>query len=200
MPFEALQYQSTITYISQNSSILEKHGIEVSRVVPVRTPLPNERSCHAPKGSNKLRYAAWSQKYLKAGALLPLRPYFVNYLNHVKIAPFQLQTNGYRIVSALKSLFHIQRWGEPSLEEICYLLCLKKTPPRAHGGAGFFYLASWPQEPRLLEDIPSKTFGFKDKFFWTGALKGCHYRSFNRARIISILDSFTYFCWLVSRS
>ena len=163
-------------------SILGKHGIEVSPEVPVRAPLPNERSCHAPKGSDKLRYVAWSQKHLKAGALLSLRPYLVNYLNYVKTAPFQLQINGSRILIALKSLFHIQRWGEPSPEEICYLLCLKKTPPRAHGGAGFFYLASWPQKPRLLEVIPNKPQGFKDIFFWIGALKGCHHRSFNRAR------------------
>lgn len=40
--------------------------------------------------------------------------------------------------------------------DICtynYLLSLKRTPPRAEGGEGFYYLASWPQENRLFEDM-----------------------------------------------
>lgn len=43
----------------------------------------------------------------------------------------------YRILSALKSLYHIQSWGEPSPEEICYLLSLKKNPLGAHGVKAF---------------------------------------------------------------
>ena len=102
LPFEALPDRSTITHIGQISAILGMHGLEISSEIPVPALLSNERSCHAPNGSDKLRYAAWSQEHLKAGALLPLRPYFRNYLNYIKIAPFQLQTNGYRILSALK--------------------------------------------------------------------------------------------------
>ena len=144
LPFEALQYTSTITKIDQISSILGKHGLKISTDLSVRVPRPDERSCHAPKGSDKLQLAAWSQEHLKTGALLPLRPYFRNFLNYVKIAPFKLQTNAYRISSALKSMYHLQEWGEPSPKEICYLLSLKKNSPGAHGGEGFYYLAPWP--------------------------------------------------------
>lgn len=69
LPFEALQYKSTITHINQISAILSKHGLEISPDLPVSAPFLNERSCHVPKGSDKLRYAAWSQEHLRAGAL-----------------------------------------------------------------------------------------------------------------------------------
>ena len=116
------------------------------------------------------------------GALLPLKPYFKNYLNYMQIAPFQLNTNGYRILSALKSLYHIKEWGKPTPVEISYLLDLKKTPPRkgSEGTLGFYYLASWTQEKHLFEDVPNKSKNFKDEFFWTGALD-CTYSSFNRS-------------------
>ena len=157
--------------------------MKISSEIPVKVPTPSERSCYPPKGNKKLRYSAWSQEHLRAGALLPLKPYFVNYLDYVQIAPFQLQTTGYRILSALKSLYHIQNWGEPSPVEISYLLSLKRTPPRAgsEGTAGFYYLGAWPQEKKLFEDAPNKPQSFKDKLFWTEAL-GCKHATFNQTR------------------
>ena len=110
-----------------------------------------------------------------------MRPYFQNYLIYVELAPFQMQTNAYRILAALKYLYHLHEWGEPSPEEIFYLLSLKKNPLRAHGGEGFYYLASWPQEKRLFKDMPNKPLHFKDKFFLTGTLSGSLHCSFNRA-------------------
>lgn len=50
--FEALQCRSTITHIGQISSILDKYDLEISYEILVRAPLSNERSCHAPKGSD----------------------------------------------------------------------------------------------------------------------------------------------------
>ena len=79
-------------------------------------------------------------------------------------------------------MYQLQGWGEPSPEEICYLLTLKKNPPGAHGGEGFYYLAPWPQERKLFEDVPNKPPNFKVQFFWTGALSECRYSSFNQAR------------------
>lgn len=78
---------------------------------------------------------------MRTGALLPLKPYFRAYINSVGIAPFQLQTNLYRILAGLKSLYKLREWGEPTLEEISYLFNLKKNPPGKHGGEGFYYLA-----------------------------------------------------------
>lgn len=157
-PFGAILFQSTITDNSHISAILRKCGINISPNIPVKVPTPSERSCYPPNESKKLRYSAWSQEHLRAGALLPLRPYFMNYLNYVQIAPFQLQPNGYKILSALRSLYHIKGWGVPSPIEMSYLLAPKKTPPRkkSESTVGFFYLAAWPQEKKLFEDAPQQ--------------------------------------------
>ena len=93
---------------------------------------------------------------MRVGALLPLKCYFKMFTNFVRIAPFQLQTNAYRMLAGLKSMYHMQGWKEPLPHEILYLLNLKKTPPRAHGGDGFYYLAPWPKEKKIFEDVPNK--------------------------------------------
>ena len=49
-------------------------------------------------------------------------------------------------------MYQLQGWGEPSPEEICYLLTLKKNTLEAYGGEGFYYLAPWPQERKLFEE------------------------------------------------
>lgn len=144
LPYRALLYQSTVTNITQISTLLKKHGLKISSDLTLRVPASFERSCHPPRGTEKLQYSAWSQEHLKTGALLPQRPYFKNYLNYMQIAPFQLQTNSYRILCAMRSLYHIQHWVEPTHEEISYLLALKRTPLRTEGDEGFYYLASWP--------------------------------------------------------
>ena len=181
--FGAMKFQSSITDISQISAILKKHGLKVGADIVVRVPAPHERSCNAPRGTAQLQYSAWSQEHLRTGALLPLRPYFKNYLDYVGIAPFQLNTNDYRLLSALKSLYHVMEWGEPTPVEISYLLALKKTPPRKGSDStlGFYYLASWTRENHLFEDVPNKPNSYKDAFFWMGAL-GCAHSSFNRTR------------------
>ena len=107
LPYGAFKYPSTVTKIDHISAIFKKHGLRMSSDIPVQAPHPNERSCYAPHGSSKLQVAAWSQEHLRTSVLLPLRPYFRNYLNYVQISLFQLQTNGYRILSALKSVYHI---------------------------------------------------------------------------------------------
>ena len=123
----------------------------------------------------------------------------------MQIAPFQLQPNGYRMLTALKSLYYLQHWGEPSPSEINYFLALKKTPPRTEGGVGFYYLASWAQEKRLFEDMPNRPKDFKSDFFWTGAL-GCIYSSFNRTHklfspfFFPFLISFAHRCPPVYRA
>lgn len=119
---------------------------------------------------------------MRAGALLPLKLYFKLFTNYVGIAPFQLQTNSYRMLAGLKSMYHMQGWGTPSPEEILYLLNIKKTPPRAHGGDSFYYLAPCPKEKNFFEDVLNKPPNFKTQFFWTGAISPCLYHSFHRAR------------------
>ena len=106
-PFGAVLFQSTITDNLHISAILRKCGLKVSPEITVKVPTPDDRSCFPPKGHKKLKYSAWSQEHMRARALLPIKKYFKDYLDYVQIAPFQLQPNGYRILSALKSLYHI---------------------------------------------------------------------------------------------
>ena len=106
-PYEALQYLITITNIDQISAIFRKHGLKISPDLVVRVPTSDERSCHASRQSNKLQLSVWSKEHMRTSALHPFKPYFRNFVNYVKIAPFQLQTNAYRIQSALKSLYHL---------------------------------------------------------------------------------------------
>ena len=89
LPYEALQYTSTITKIDQISAILKKHGLKIYADLALRVPHSDERSCHAPKGSDKLQLAAWSQEHLRTGVLLPLRPYFRNFL-YYKNSPLSI--------------------------------------------------------------------------------------------------------------
>lgn len=96
-----------------------------------------------------------------AGALLPLKPYFKLFTIYVGIAPFQLQTNSYRMLAVLKSMYQFQGWGVPTPEEILYMLILKKNPPRSHNREHFYYLASWPREKKIFEDVPNKPPNFK---------------------------------------
>ena len=88
--FEAQLYKSFITNIDQISAILRKHGLKMSPNLEVRVPNPDERSCHAPGGSDKLHLSAWSQEHMWAGALLPFKLYFKLFTNFIGIAPFQL--------------------------------------------------------------------------------------------------------------
>ena len=57
LPFEALKYTSTVTKIDHISALLKKHGLKMSSNLAVRAPLPNDHSCHAPKGTSRLLYA-----------------------------------------------------------------------------------------------------------------------------------------------
>lgn len=55
----------------------------------------------------------------------------------------------------------MQGWGLSSPGDIIYLFNIKKTPSRAHGGDGFYYLAPWPKDKKIFEDVTNKSLNFK---------------------------------------
>ena len=130
---------------------------------------------------------------MKAGALLPLKSFFKDFTDFVGLAPFQLNTNSYRVPSALKSIYNELKWEGPTPEEILYLFCLKSNPSRARGGDGFYYLSSYPKETKIFEDLPNHPPDFKKAFFWTDGLFPSRHRSFRRIRKYS-----RYFLFLSS--
>ena len=85
--FEAERIVSKVTTQGRVNKILLSHNIKIgtSALVP-RPPLEDERSC-TPLDEE---FAAWSDGHLKAGAFLPLDQYFADFLNYVRLAPFQL--------------------------------------------------------------------------------------------------------------
>ena len=82
--------------------------------------------------------SAWSRQNIRAGATLPLHPYFRVVVDYFDICPFQITPNGYRVLSALYILYYFKRWGVPSPHEINYLFDLKSNPKQ--NNMGFFIL------------------------------------------------------------
>ena len=100
--FEAEKIVSKITDQTKINKIFLSHNIALGRTsVIARPPAEGERSC----ASLDEAFAAWSGKHFKAGAFLPLDQYFADFLNYVKLAPFQLPPNSYRLLAGLRYLF-----------------------------------------------------------------------------------------------
>ena len=118
---------------------------------------------------------------MRAGALLPLKSYFKDFLDFFALVPFQLKTNSYRVLSALRSLYHELKWEGPSPREIMYLFCLKSNPSQARGGDGFYY-SSYPKEKKIFEDMPNHPPNFKLAFFWTDGLAPSKFYLFSQIR------------------
>ena len=129
---------------------------------------------------------------MKAGAVLPLKSFLKDFTDFVGLAPFQLNTNSYRVLSALRSLNHELKWAGPSPEEFLYLFCLKSNPSRARGEDDFYYLSSYPTEKKIFEDLPNHPPDFKKAFFWTDGLAPSRHYSFRRIR--KYLTNFFFLC------
>ena len=85
--FEAERIVSKIIDQAKVNKIFLSHNIGLGRAsVVARPPAEGERSC-APLDES---FAAWSGEHFKARAFLPLDQYFAEFLNYVRLAPFQL--------------------------------------------------------------------------------------------------------------
>ena len=74
-------------FIIKVNKIMLSHNIEIGRgTLDAQPPLEGERSCTLLDEE----FAAWSDEHLKAEAFLPLDQYFANFLNYLKLDPFQL--------------------------------------------------------------------------------------------------------------
>ena len=90
--FEVEHYWSSVTTTSQITDILAFHGLSLSGSLKCRPPANHERSCFAPGGRDaKVKYAAWSQEHMRAGALLPLKSFFKYFTDFVGLAPVNVE-------------------------------------------------------------------------------------------------------------
>ena len=95
-------------------------------------PNPDQRP-NLPGGA----YSAWSQFHIKAGATLPLHPFFQGVANYFGVAPFQITPNGYRMLAALYIMYNQKKWPMPLPHEVNYLFDLKSNPNQEN--TGFFH-------------------------------------------------------------
>ena len=123
--FEVETIVSKITTQGRVNKIMLSHNIEVgSSALIARPPFEGERSCTPLQDD----FAGWSDKHLRVGTFLPLDQYFADFLNYVKLAPFQLPPNSYRLLAGLRYLFLKQMWEVPTPADILYFFCLEASP------------------------------------------------------------------------
>ena len=91
-------------------------------------------------------------------------PEFIDFLNYIELAPFQLSPNLYRLLAGLKYLFLKHKWEVPTPTEILYFFCLKASPEQKGQGDGFYYLTRFPNSASVIE-LLSHTNDYKDQFF-----------------------------------
>lgn len=82
-------------------------------------------------------YMAYSCTHCDAGAIPPLAEYYLQFLDHFRMAPLQLATNTFVILDGLRELFQHGFQREPSVEEVLFLYRIKKTR-----NPNFFHLES----------------------------------------------------------
>ena len=90
----------------------------------------------------------------------------------MKLAPFQLPLNSYRLLAGLRYLFLKQEWEIPTPADILYFFCLKASPEQRGRGDGFYYLTRFPNTAAVIE-LPSHPNDFKDQFFMSKGFRNC---------------------------
>ena len=86
-------------------------------------------------------YSAWSRYNIKAGATLPLHPYFRAVVDYLLLT--------------LYILYYFKRWGVPSPHEINYLFDLKSNPNQ--NNTWFIYFSHQEPHRTFLSDVTFKS-------------------------------------------
>uniref|UniRef100_A0A803PSI0 Uncharacterized protein n=1 Tax=Cannabis sativa TaxID=3483 RepID=A0A803PSI0_CANSA len=107
---------------------------------------------------------AWNLEHIKARAVLPLRDYFKEYCNYLKVSPFQPNPISYRILASLKVLYHILGWECLTPLEIAYFYSVKEVHARKNAVGGFYYLGTYTRDRKIIVRLPNKI-EFKEDFF-----------------------------------
>lgn len=87
----------------------------------------------------------------KLGARLPLRPYFAKVLSGMHLAPSQLHSNGWRVLSGLFVLWDRCQLEELTTKEIKNLYQLRSNPKEA----GWYYFMSSSTKRKPITGFPS---------------------------------------------
>ena len=112
------------------------------------------------------------------------------FLSYVGLAPFQLSSNSYRVLAAIKSFYTFMGQKSRFVQVSLYLLNLKSNPDRVSKGDGFFISLLIPVRRKYLTIFssslacvfPYKPPNYKDQSFWTSGLSRAMYTMFQRVR------------------
>uniref|UniRef100_A0A803P350 Uncharacterized protein n=1 Tax=Cannabis sativa TaxID=3483 RepID=A0A803P350_CANSA len=142
--------------ILKSCVIKYKKGCHVRFVAPGEfSYFPLERvireECGSTSTSGSSRIGAWSLEHIKDGAILPLREYFREFCNYLRIALFQLIPSSYRILAYIKVLYQIMGWECLTPLEILYFYSVKAVPARKRGLGGFYYLGTHTNDRRIIQ-------------------------------------------------
>ena len=99
----------------------------------------------------------------------------------MRLAPFQLPPNSYRLLAGLRYLFLRHEWEVPTPADILYFFCLKASPDQRGRGDGFYYLTCFPNSAAVIE-LPSHPNDFKDQFFMSMGFRNSEHHYFYRPR------------------
>lgn len=94
--------------------------------VDLRLPGENNTPSHPPRG-----YVTLFLESFRWGVRLPLQSYFARVLSQLRLAPGQLNPNGWRVLFGLYVLWRWCNLGEPAVDEIKHLYQLKSSPKDA---------------------------------------------------------------------
>ncbi|KAL9431579.1 hypothetical protein AB3S75_026717 [Citrus x aurantiifolia] len=132
--------------------------------IPLKIPGKKDTPSRSPRG-----YVTLFLESFKYGLRCPLQPYFARILNGLNLAPGQLNSNGWRVLSGLFILWDRCCQSEPTVDEVKHLYQLKSSPK----DAGWYYFQSSTKSRKPITDLPTGGGGtWKRKFFFSGGLWG----------------------------
>lgn len=125
----------------------------------VRLPTAIERA-HTPLAG----YMSFSYPHCDAGAVPPLADYYLQFLDHLRVVPFQLAPDTYSILVGFRRLFEFGFQRESTVQEVLYLHKHKQTQ-----NPSFFHLESnhinKKSFPAIL-NLKSNTVDYQKKYFF----------------------------------
>jgi len=121
-------------------------------------------------------FVAISPQHLLAGLRFLIPPFIINFLNQLKLAPFQLSPNSYNHLVSLGLLYTRHGLSPTTVEVLSYLFTLKAVGPKD----GIYYLSARPSETPFLSKIKVKSNAgpYKTSYFYISCISLRHLDNF----------------------
>uniref|UniRef100_A0A803PTB8 Uncharacterized protein n=1 Tax=Cannabis sativa TaxID=3483 RepID=A0A803PTB8_CANSA len=133
--WEADELYLTLTYAYHLEKIVTVVGIKPSSSRVYHHLSRDEET----PNRNYNGFGAWSETHLMSGAMLPLQDYFIDFLVFVRLLPYQLIPQAYRLLSGLFIFYAARGWAAPNPDEILYFYELLFVPKKGDKFKDNFY-------------------------------------------------------------